>query len=584
MAEVTETLGSGGVASTGSGLMAGGDSLDASVGTTVRRRVLLVGEGNFSFAYGLRHCKEIEVLATGYDAEQVLVSRYPEAVSICAKLRQSCENIIGVMHGVDANHLHFHAALKCLSVDDVVFTHPHLGTEDTRAHSSLLGHFFHSARRLLEMRRSSSESLTPQGRVHVTLAAEQATLWRIEEQAQRNGLDFLGITDFDDTWFDGYERRRTLSGRSFASRAASSRTFTFAAPGVGSKARPLVPWRCYREATTLAGPTEVNGQQSKGRSAKLRLPENTEELAGEDPFHCIPCAKRFRTPQGLNTHCRQVHKSGSGRKPSCLHCGRKFSTMVKLEQHIAAKHHGQDTSTHTVKGGASKPTVVERELLPGGAEDQGCSGSRIGATEGTTARGQPAKHQRSAPSGTPEGERAAKHQRSSTLETAAAGGQLSKPLLACPHCSGDRNFPNMQALAQHLAAKHQGPYTDTRPDWFCKPVLASQNDKISLASSAGSSEDSAASPAAHKPSPQPPHPEVRTGVPSRADEGQKFTCAICGENFQDSQAREEHVRLLSPREKEKQACRLCGKLFSEVRALQQHANTCFRGIGPEHTP
>ena len=38
-----------------------------------RRRVLLVGEGNFSFAYGLRHCKEIEVLATGYDAEQVLV-------------------------------------------------------------------------------------------------------------------------------------------------------------------------------------------------------------------------------------------------------------------------------------------------------------------------------------------------------------------------------------------------------------------------------------------------------------------------------------------------------------------------------
>ena len=43
------------------------------------------------------------------------------------------------------NRLHEH------QFTDVVFTHPHLGTESPSMHAALLAHFFHSARQLLSI-------------------------------------------------------------------------------------------------------------------------------------------------------------------------------------------------------------------------------------------------------------------------------------------------------------------------------------------------------------------------------------------------------------------------------------------------
>lgn len=226
------------------------------------RRVLLVGEGNFSFALALaRQCPKLEITATGFDSEEVLLRcrprpspappppvapfsrsqalvgrRYPEARGICARLRRLA-SVAAVLHDVDATQLHRLETVAPQRFDDVVFTHPHLGTEDARAHACLLGHFFHSARQLLRP--------GYRARVHVTLAADQADLWRLQAQAQRNKLRPVGAQDFDDALFQGYERKRTLSGKSFVSRAAVSRTFSFARQSVEDKepaTGPAVPW------------------------------------------------------------------------------------------------------------------------------------------------------------------------------------------------------------------------------------------------------------------------------------------------------------------------------------------------------
>ena len=69
---------------------------------------------------------------------------------------------VSAAHRVDATRLHSaDARFGAAAFDDVVFTHPHLGTEDVHAHHSLLAHFFASLKQA-DLRVA-----------HVTLAASQ---------------------------------------------------------------------------------------------------------------------------------------------------------------------------------------------------------------------------------------------------------------------------------------------------------------------------------------------------------------------------------------------------------------------------
>ena len=94
--------------------------------------------------------------------------------------------------------------------------------------------------------------------IHVTLASDQPQIWNLHAQvppqssasliehmcdgpfmtkAARNGFVCVGESDFPDDRFDGYERKRTLTRRSFASRASKSSTFTF----IGETFRSSIP-------------------------------------------------------------------------------------------------------------------------------------------------------------------------------------------------------------------------------------------------------------------------------------------------------------------------------------------------------
>lgn len=105
-------------------------------------RILLVGEGNFSFARALvQHTAPAaatdappaslaflppsSITATAYDPEDECYGKYPDARAIVRLLR---EKGVEVLFGVDATRLEKHPALKGRRWDRVVWNFPHAGT------------------------------------------------------------------------------------------------------------------------------------------------------------------------------------------------------------------------------------------------------------------------------------------------------------------------------------------------------------------------------------------------------------------------------------------------------------------------
>jgi Domain of unknown function (DUF2431) len=116
-------------------------------------RILLLGEGDFSFAYDL--CQVISqvdtrsdiasVVATSFDVRTDLLQKYSSVEKHLDRLSRSCK--FQVIHGIDATKSlktqFTDANCQSLVFDHVVFNFPHLGYEDMKVHSSLLAHIIH---------------------------------------------------------------------------------------------------------------------------------------------------------------------------------------------------------------------------------------------------------------------------------------------------------------------------------------------------------------------------------------------------------------------------------------------------------
>lgn len=100
--------------------------------------ILLIGEGNFSFALALArpstsrmelahlaYLPPKNITATAYDSEKDCYSKYPEAEEIVASLR---EWGVEVLFSVDATKLEWVSALKGRSWSKIVWNFPHAGT------------------------------------------------------------------------------------------------------------------------------------------------------------------------------------------------------------------------------------------------------------------------------------------------------------------------------------------------------------------------------------------------------------------------------------------------------------------------
>lgn len=95
-------------------------------------KILLIGEGNFSFARALvedapGHLRALpppSITATAYDSEKECYEKYPEAAEIVTFLKS--KGVI-VMFSVDGTHLEKHPALKGRRWDRIVWNFPHAG-------------------------------------------------------------------------------------------------------------------------------------------------------------------------------------------------------------------------------------------------------------------------------------------------------------------------------------------------------------------------------------------------------------------------------------------------------------------------
>ncbi|XP_068643207.1 uncharacterized protein At4g26485-like [Aristolochia californica] len=173
-------------------------------------RILLVGEGNFSFALslGIAFGSAANMVATSLDTQESLDSKYSCAIG---NVRELEEMGCLVLHGVDATKMSDHFFLRTQRFDRIVYNFPHVGflhkegnCLQIEMNKRLMKGFFKNARALLKRR----------GEVHVThKIGETYDKWNIVKKAEKMGLVLKEKREFCPEDYPGYENKRA-HGRS----------------------------------------------------------------------------------------------------------------------------------------------------------------------------------------------------------------------------------------------------------------------------------------------------------------------------------------------------------------------------------
>ncbi|XP_012848375.1 PREDICTED: uncharacterized protein At4g26485-like [Erythranthe guttata] len=166
-----------------------------------RHQMLLVGEGDFSFAASLATAfgNASNIVATSLDSQVMLLRKYPtEAANVCLLKDKGCT----VIHG---------------------FTRNEQDSYQISLHKEVVRGFLRNGR----------EMLTRRGEIHVTHKTSYPfTEWGIEELGREVGLVLTEKAAFSISDYPGYENKRGGEGSSCRSSdtfpARLSTTFKFA--------------------------------------------------------------------------------------------------------------------------------------------------------------------------------------------------------------------------------------------------------------------------------------------------------------------------------------------------------------------
>ena len=181
---------------------------EATIPFQAEDRILLVGEGDFSFAKSIveQHgC--CDVTATCFDSQPELFEKYkPQAEEHVRYLEEEGQT---VLYSVNAVKLDQNKQLETTGGlwDVVIFNFPHVGGKSTdvnrqvRFNQELLVNFFKAAMLLL----------AAGGTIVVTLfEGEPYTLWNIRDLARHSGLEVQRSFKFLAEAYQGYSHARTL--------------------------------------------------------------------------------------------------------------------------------------------------------------------------------------------------------------------------------------------------------------------------------------------------------------------------------------------------------------------------------------
>ncbi|CDH52613.1 hypothetical protein RO3G_09556 [Lichtheimia corymbifera JMRC:FSU:9682] len=210
-------------------------------------RILLIGEGNFSFARAIAdHYMQRNpalITATCLDSESVLYEKYGDEAKDNIEALQDLG--VTVLFEVDGTQLGKHKLIRKNRYTKIIFNFPHAGAgikdqdHNVRANQALLNDFFASATPFLsiqgEKRRhrsgnsnvldmepeneeeggelaTASDEPLPDGEIHVTIkTCKPYNLWDVKRLAKTTGaLAVKATLPFNPTFYPGYEHRRTL--------------------------------------------------------------------------------------------------------------------------------------------------------------------------------------------------------------------------------------------------------------------------------------------------------------------------------------------------------------------------------------
>lgn len=191
-------------------------------------RILLVGEGDFSFARSIvEHHGCCDINATCLDSREELDRKYqPQAEENIAYLEGEGQSVI---YHVDATRLEKNKALRIgEKFACIMFNFPHVGGKST----DMLRQVRYNQELIFKFLTSAAGLLRPSGSIVVTLfEGEPYTLWNIKNLARSASLAVDRSFAFQADAYPGYRHARTLGnidgGGGWKGELRKARSYTF---------------------------------------------------------------------------------------------------------------------------------------------------------------------------------------------------------------------------------------------------------------------------------------------------------------------------------------------------------------------
>ncbi|KAL6531508.1 hypothetical protein OROMI_027871 [Orobanche minor] len=170
-----------------------------------RQRILLVGEGDFSFSTCLARAFGLapNMVATSLNSRDFLVKNYANALPNIVELGiRKCK----VMHEIDATVMANHEFLGGIKFDRIIFNFPFAGFFNNLSHDSVLRRH----RRLVSLfLKNAKEMVSENGEIHISHKTNGVHAeWKLESVASSHGLMLIEAVDFKLHHYPGYNTER----------------------------------------------------------------------------------------------------------------------------------------------------------------------------------------------------------------------------------------------------------------------------------------------------------------------------------------------------------------------------------------
>ncbi|XP_048497842.1 uncharacterized protein At4g26485-like [Beta vulgaris subsp. vulgaris] len=174
---------------------------------TSAQRILLVGEGDFSFssclavAFGTSH----NITATSLNSEDFLISNYAKFLTNKAKLETRGSM---VLHEVDATIMVKHPIIGSMVFDRIIYNFPHTGQfgmtdAERRSNQNLVRGFLKNAKKMIG----------EYGQIHITSKSNGFFLrWDIPKIGRDEGLKLILEVNFKRSDYPGYSTKYGFGG------------------------------------------------------------------------------------------------------------------------------------------------------------------------------------------------------------------------------------------------------------------------------------------------------------------------------------------------------------------------------------